>query len=290
MRHLFVKARHSVQDEGSAATIASQGWEVPAFEQSSLRSRRSRFVVVVPVINEGVRIREQLGEMYTLGITDLVDTVVVDGGSTDGSLDLAFLERVGVRCLLVKTGTGKLSAQLRCAYAWALLEGYDGIITIDGNGKDGVESLPRFIEALEQGFGYVQASRFLKGGHGENTPLSRLLAIRLIHAPLLSLAAGKWLTDTTQGYRAYSREYLLDDRTKPFRRVFDRYELLAYLTVRASQLGYKVKELPTRRTYPANEAIPTKIAGFRGLADILLVVFKTVLRVYHPPTAPKGGS
>lgn len=257
-----------------------RGWAVPDFTTLPLRPKASRHVVIVPVINEGERIRRQLREMAALASG--LDIVVVDGGSTDGSLDRAFLASVGLTALLTKTGPGKLSAQLRCAYAWALLEGYEGIITIDGNGKDGVETLPLFAEAIDEGYGYVQASRFIAGGHAENTPLSRLLAIRLLHAPVLSLAAGTWLTDTTQGYRAYSAEYLLDPRVQPFREGFVRYELLAYLTARASQLGFKVKEIATSRIYPADEPVPTKIAGLRGLADLLAVLFRTATGAYNP--------
>ena len=40
----------------------------------------------------------------------------------------------------------------------------------------------------------------------ENTPLSRWIAIRLIHAPLCSLASGKWWTDSTQRFRGYSAD------------------------------------------------------------------------------------
>lgn len=263
-------------------SVVAHGWNVPSFRYEELGARQSRYVIVLPVINEGERIRVQLRDMDNRGITRTIDTVIVDGGSTDGSLDRDFLKKVNLRGLLVKTGPGKLSAQLRCAYAWALDEGYDGIITIDGNGKDGVETVSLFAAALDDGVDYAQASRFLKGGHHENTPLSRLLAIRLIHAPMLSLGARRWLTDTTQGYRAYSRRYLLDDRTQPFRPVFDRYELLAYLTVRASQLGYRVVEIPTSRIYPANEAVPTKISGVKALIDLLAVVSKTLLGRYNP--------
>lgn len=265
-----------------ASEIRARGWVTPNFEAHPLAPRATRHVVIIPVINEGPRIQAQLRRMHELGLTRRLDTIVVDGGSTDGSVDPDFLRSMGVRALLIKRGPGKLSAQLRCGYAFALLEGYEGIITIDGNGKDGVETLQDFSAALEEGYGYVQASRFLRGGRSANTPLARLLAIRLLHAPLLSLAAGAWFTDTTQGYRGYSSAYLLDPRVQPFRGVFDRYELLAYLTVRASQLGYRVKELPTSRLYPAGEKIPTKISGVRGLIDLFAVVLRTLARVYHP--------
>src|SRR5439155_3382596 len=129
---------------------------------------------------------------------------------------------------------------------------------------------------------YVQASRFLRGGHYENTPLARLFAIRFIHAPLLSLAARRRFTDTTQAFRAYSAKYLLDRRVAPFRDLFVGYELLAYLTVRASQLGYRVKELPTSRVYPKGEKVPTKISGLRGLADLQAVLLNTLAGRYAP--------
>ncbi len=266
----------------SSTQFTARGWSVPDFDVEFLHERRTRYAVVIPVMNEGDRIRSQLKRMQTLGLHHEADIVIADGGSTDGSTDLELLGSLGVRACLIKRGPGALSAQLRCAYAWVLDQGYEGVVTIDGNGKDGVESLPQFLSALDSGFGYAQASRFIRGGHEENTPWLRSLAIRLIHAPVLSLAAGRWFSDTTQGYRAYSRDYLLDRRVQPFRDVFTRYELLAYLTVRASQLGYRVREIPTSRVYPKGEAIPTKIRGLRPLIDLLIVLWRTVSGAYHP--------
>lgn len=272
--------QRAVQDE-----IARRGWRVPAFAIDELREKRARYCLVIPVINEGERIRKQLAQTAALGFSDILDVIIVDGGSTDGSLAEDVLRETGVRALITKTGPGKLSAQLRCAYAYGLIEGYEGIVTIDGNGKDSVESLPLFVKALEAGVDYAQASRFIRGGEGVNTPLSRLIAIRLIHAPALSLAGRRWFTDTTQGYRAYSARYLLDPRVQPFRDVFVRYELLAYLTVRAGQLGYRTVEIPTRRAYPANEAIPTKIGGAHAHLDLINVLWKTLRGDYDPPRA-----
>ncbi len=257
-------------------------WSVPEFDCLRIRAKSSKYCLVVPVINEGERLTRQLAQMAEQGHMSAVDVVIADGGSTDGSTEPGLLESFGVSALLVKRGPGKLSAQLRMAYAWVLEAGYTGVITIDGNGKDGVETIPRFAAALDAGVDYVQASRFIRGGRGINTPLIRWFAVRFIHAPILSLAARKWLTDTTQGYRAYSSRYLLDARVCPFRDVFVNYELLAYLTVRASQLGLSVLEIPTIRTYPNEGAVPTKISSFGGNVDLLKTLFSTLLRRYHP--------
>jgi glycosyltransferase involved in cell wall biosynthesis len=254
--------------------------EIPSFDRRSMRGRRTRYCIVIPTINESHRISNQLARMQAAGIMRLADVIIADGGSTDGSLDLAGLQSRDVCALLVKTGPGKLSAQLRMAYAYALEEGYDGVVTIDGNGKDSVESIPMFIGALEDGVDYAQASRFIAGGGAINTPLMRTWAIKLLHAPLLSLAAGRRFTDTTQGFRAYSRRYLTHPMVQPFRDVFQMYELLAYLTVRASQLGLRVVEIPTTRTYPPG-SVPTKITGRHYMA-LMATLLRTALRRYHP--------
>ena len=183
-----------------ATTVDARSWEIPSFDTHLWAGRLNPWCVVIPVINEGERIRNLLSRMASSDIAGQADIIIVDGGSTDGSLGLDFLRSNGVRGLLVKTGPGRLSAQLRCAYAFALQQGYDGIITIDGNDKDDPAAIPRFIDALERGADFVQASRFIAGGVAENTPRSRDLAIRFIHAPMLRLFSGYRWTDTTQGF------------------------------------------------------------------------------------------
>ncbi|WP_339456874.1 glycosyltransferase family 2 protein [Pseudomonas sp. EA_65y_Pfl1_P120] len=258
-----------------------ESWKVPSFDVPLWLGRRRPWCVVIPVINEGDRIKNMLDRMALLNISDSADIIIVDGGTTDGSLDIHALQEVEVRGLLVKTAIGKLSAQLRCAYAFALDQGYEGIITIDGNDKDDPEAIPRFIEALKSGVDFVQASRFVIGGVAENTPKSRDFAIRFIHAPMLSLFSGFSWTDTTQGFRAYSRALLLDSRVAAFRDVFMTYELLAYLSYRAPKLGYRCIEMATARRYPKGE-VPTKISSVRGNFSIFSVLVKTCFGSYNP--------
>jgi hypothetical protein len=167
------------------------------------------------------------------------------------------------------------------AYGFALENEYAGIITIDGNNKDDPAAIKLFVEALDQGYDFVQASRFVPGGRHSNTPLSRYLAIKLIHAPLLSMASGFRWTDTTQGFRAYSARALIDARVSPFRDIFMDYELLAYLSYRLPKLNYRCIELPTVRDYPEGE-VPTKISAFKGNFALIKTLGKTCLGGYDP--------
>ena len=255
---------------------------VPDFECEEFALRKKDYVVLIPIINEGNRILNELKRAQAANVGGVADIVICDGGSTDGCTEKSALVSLDVNTLLVKKSAGKQGAQLRMGFWWALKRGYKGIITIDGNDKDSIEDVPRFIEKLEEGFDLVQGSRFVKGGVAVNTPLSRLIAVRLLHAPVISLTARQWFTDTTNAYRAYSTRYLQDSRVAPFRDVFNTYELLAYLSVRATQLKYRACEIPVTRAYPKNEKTPTKISPFKGNWLLLKILFRNLLGAYNP--------
>ena len=124
-------------------------WQVPSFVSHEFKPRATRYCVCIPVISEGQRLTHQLDTMKRLDIAAHADILILDGGSDDGSVDHLLLKSAGVRALLVKTGPGKLSAQLRMGFAYALQQGYEGLITIDGNGKDGVEAIPAFVREFQ---------------------------------------------------------------------------------------------------------------------------------------------
>ena len=255
---------------------------VPEFAEINYAQKTSDYVVLIPIINEGERIANELTRAQKAGISKYADIVICDGGSTDASTDDSKMKALDVNTLLVKKSAGKQGAQLRMGMWWAKNRGYKGIITIDGNDKDSIEDIPNFIEKLKEGFDFIQGSRFVKGGKAINTPLSRLLAVKLLHAPIISLTAMKRFTDTTNAYRAYSAAYLFDERVNVFRDVFVGYELLAYLSVRASQLRYRACEIPVTRAYPKKQKTPTKISPIKGNALLLKILFKNLFRSYNP--------
>ncbi|MDP4118449.1 MAG: glycosyltransferase family 2 protein [Bacillota bacterium] len=253
---------------------------VPRFICTEYEPKKTKFCVLIPIINEGDRIHKELKSAQTHGIDKVADIIICDGGSKDGCTEEKTLRSLSVNTLLVKNDVGKQGAQLRMGIWWALERGYDGIITIDGNNKDSIEDVPKFIAKLDEGYDFVQGSRFVKGGQAINTPPFRYISVRLIHAPVISLTAHHWFTDTTNAYRAYSKKYLTDSRVVPLRDCFVTYELLAYLSVRATQLGMKVCEIPVRREYPKHEKTPTKIRFFKGNYDLMKILFLNLIGKY----------
>lgn len=253
-------------------------WELPQFDLLEFKTKKTKYCICIPVKNEGDKIKKQLIKMKKY--SSLADILILDWGSIDGSVEPEFLKAQGVRALLIKKSFGKQATQLRMGFAYALRQGYKGIIQIDGNNKDGLEAIPSFIDALEDGFDYIQGSRFIKGGKAINTPFIRLIGIRFLASPLLSLAAKYWYTDLTNGFRAYSRNYLLHPKVKPFRNVFIGYSLNFYLSIRASQLGFKTQEIPVLRKYPLGQT-PTKINGLKAQFEMLMEQVKTAIGFYN---------
>lgn len=255
---------------------------VPKFECTEYLGKTKDYVVLIPIINEGKRIVKELKRAKTHRVSDYADIVICDGGSTDGCTEESVLRRMDVNTLLVKRDTGRQGAQLRMGIWWALQRGYRGIITIDGNNKDSIEDVPHFIEKLKEGYDFVQGSRFIKGGRAVNTPFIRLLSVKLIHAPVISWTAHQRFTDTTNAYRAYSARYLTDERVQPLRDIFMTYELLAYLSVRATQIGMKACEIPVTRAYPKKGRTPTKISFFKGNGELMKILLRNARGAYRP--------
>ena len=256
-------------------------WDIPNYKIVYSSKPTHKYCVIIALINEGERILSLLDKMVNHNIKNIADIIIMDGGSTDGSLQENHLKKVGVKTFLVRQDSRRgLSVDLRIAFSFAIEQKYKGVITIDGNDKDNPEAIIRYIAALESGVDYIQGSRFIQGGQAINTPNSRNFAIRFIHSPMLSLFSGfKW-TDTTQGFRGYSTAIFLDPKINPFRDIFRSYEMLAYFTYIIPKLGYRCLEIGTTRSYPQGE-IPTKISFVRGNLKVLKILFTACFGGYN---------
>ena len=82
-------------------------WEIPNFSINFFCGKRSKYCVVIPVINEGDRIKIFVKRLKEKNIDQIADILIIDGGSTDNSLDQNMLKAFGVNCQLTKKDRGK---------------------------------------------------------------------------------------------------------------------------------------------------------------------------------------
>lgn len=255
---------------------------IPQFEETVFFEKRSKYCLLIPLFNEGERYFSQVKKMQDVGLFQKVDVIICDAGSKDGTTDYEFLKKTGHRALLIRKGKGRYSTDLKMGYSWAIEQGYEGFISVDGNDKDGTEAIDLFIKALDKGYDYIQGSRYIKGGKGINTPFIRHMALKIINEPIMTLCARKHLSDTTNGFRAYSRKFMTDERVLPFREVFWGYELIYYLPVRACRLGFKVCEVPVTRAYPDDGSVPSKVGGIKGNMYQMSILWHMLCHHYDP--------
>lgn len=196
------------------------------------------------------------------------NVVIVDDGSTDGSLEalkdpsfkLTFLRNP------INMGAGY---SVRRAVNYAKDNEYDVIILVAGNNKDSPEDIYKLLKEIEDGYDFVQGSRYLPGGNFGNMPFYRRISTQFIHPFIFSLITGKRITDSTNGFRAIRVSMLGDKRIDLTQDWLDKYELEPYIFYKAIKLGYNVTEVPVTKIYPPKELGYSKMKPITGWWSIL---------------------
>ena len=216
-------------------------------------------IAVVPVFNEEAKIGKVVGRMPRQVVDEVL---VVDDGSTDRSAEVARSFDAQVISMDATLGVG---AALQTGYRYAVKHDYDVAVTVAGNNKDAPEEIPLLLEPIaENRADFVQGSRFLKRGANFGAmPAYRQIATRL-HPLLFSLVARRWVTESTNGFRAVRTRVLADTRLNLLQTWLRQYELEPYLYLRSIQLGYRTAEVPVTKIYPPKHLGQTKM---RPVAD-----------------------
>lgn len=136
--------------------------QLPSHLYKEFFTKKNNTILLIPIWNEGQRIKTQLQRLKNANISHIADIVLLDGGSTDDSINKEFLNKMNVRTIFSTDAKGQSSAY-RIGFAKALEDGYQYCITVDGNNKDSVEQIPEFLRTLQEGFDFVQGSRFMEG-------------------------------------------------------------------------------------------------------------------------------
>ena len=213
-----------------------------ANETDVVAGTRLSIIVTIAAYNIEKTLPDLLGKMPY----DRVDeVVVVDDGSQDGTAKVARSFPV----TLIEHGSNKgVGAVIKTGLQQALDRKHDVFVIMAGNSKDNPQEIPRLLSAIDEGYDYVQGSRFVAGGKSENLPLFRKLMVPA-SALLYRLLTGFPGTDALNGFRAYRLSLVKDPRINVWQDWLDRYELEMYIHFKALSLGYKVKEVPVTKSY-----------------------------------------
>jgi len=242
--------------------------------------RGLRVLAAIPAWNE----ESKIGDVVRRVPMDIIDeTLVVDDGSTDGTVEVA--RGLGATVVSLGSVRGVGYAILKGMH-YARDNGFDVVVLIAGNNKDAPEEIPQLLDpVVDQGCDFVIGSRFLKGGGlGGDMPAYRKLATRM-HPILVGFFCGKRITESTNGFRAIRLSLLEDERIDLEQEWLEHYELEVYLLMKVLKLGYGHTEVPATKIYPPKALGITKMRPVLDWWNILRPVFLVGLglRMVPPP-------
>ena len=152
-----------------------------------------RIAVVVPALNEALRIRD----VVEGALRHCPNVIVVDDGSDDGTADA--IADLPIVLLRHATRMGK-GAGLRTGFAEALRRGLDAVVTMDGDGQHSADDIPRLLAAANRRPGWIVIGARLR--KRANQPLYRRLANRFGDWGL-AWGTGYQIADSQSGQRLY---------------------------------------------------------------------------------------
>ena len=195
----------------------------------------------------------------------LDEVLVVDGGSTDGTLE--FFEARGVRVIRQeRRGRGE-AFRLAARHARN-----DFLVFFSPDGNEDPDDIPRLIEGLAAGYDMVIASRFMRGARSEDDDKFLFASRRwgnLMFTWLVNALcrAHTHITDTINGYRAITRSAFT--RLAPDA---EGYAIEFQMSIRALQLGMRVLEIPTQESPRIGRGVSKLNAIPVGLKFLALLV------------------
>ncbi|MBA3314563.1 MAG: glycosyltransferase family 2 protein [Planctomycetaceae bacterium] len=162
-----------------------------------------RVLTALPVFNEDRHIPDVLPEV--IRYSD--DVLVVDDGSRDGTPNVlrTFPQ---VHSIRHERNQG-YGAALRTAFAYAVEQNYDALVTIDCDGQHEPGLIPTLVDRLFANDGgpkaidLVSGSRYLKPFPRDSAPPADRRRINLRITALLNECLGLQLTDSFCGFKAY---------------------------------------------------------------------------------------
>ncbi len=125
---------------------------------------------------------------------------MVDDGSTDGTSAL-LAARDDIYLIAHQRNLG-YGAALHSAFAFAIREGYDVLVTIDCDGQHQPQLIPRFVEVSHTA-DIVSGSRYLRRFPGDSDPPEVRKRINLILTEEINRRLGLNITDAFCGFKAY---------------------------------------------------------------------------------------
>ena len=191
-------------------------------------------LAVIPAHNEANTIAAVAGGVKAMGY----DVLVVDDGSADATADLARQEGALVLATGQKSGKGNA---LRLGFDYAVKNGYEAVIALDGDGQHDPADIKLFLESYRlTGASVINGNRMAEP---RGMPFVRF-ATNTVMSWIISLICRRRIPDTQCGFRFMTTGVLSNIQLE-----CADFEIETELLVKASRKGFKIASVPIATIY-----------------------------------------
>lgn len=225
-----------------------------------------KVLVIIPCYNEEDNIVNTVENLRAE--CPEVDFLVVNDCSTDSSAELLRRHHYPFLDLPVNLGIG---GNVQCGYLYAVRNGYDVAVQMDGDGQHDPAYLASVVEPVARGeVDMCVGSRFITK-EGFQTSAMRRAGIRLLSG-LIRLLCGVRVLDVTSGFRATGRRL-----TEFFARNYAQDYPEPEAIISAVLNGFRVGEAPVvmaERMGGTSSISPLRSVYYMVKVSIALVVYR----------------
>jgi glycosyltransferase involved in cell wall biosynthesis len=229
-----------------------------------------RVLAVIPAHDEAPRI-----SAVVRGARVHLPVLVVDDGSSDDTARIA--REAGAQILEQRPNAGK-GAALRAGFRQALMGGFDGAVTLDGDGQHDPAEIPALLAAFLEGTAGARPDLVVgQRDFGRMPPLRRLA--NSTGGIAFSWAVGTHVPDNQSGYRLVGRrlmEAALASRE-------DGFELEVEMLATCIALGWQVSWVPIRTIYAGQPSHIRPAAHVRHFVRAVAAARRTVRDARRSP-------
>ncbi|NLE65078.1 MAG: glycosyltransferase family 2 protein [Elusimicrobia bacterium] len=194
----------------------------------------TRVCVLIPAYNEESAIGRVVEDLIRHGM----DVLVVDDGSSDRTAEMGM--RAGAKVLKNVKNNGK-GYSLQRGFDYVISQGYEAVLTMDGDGQHAVEDVDAFLEVLRKGEADIVCGNRMRNPKG--MPGVRFVTNKIMSG-LISLVCRQKIYDTQCGFRLVRTEVLKNIQISS-----SAFEIESEVLIKACKKGFRVRSVPIRTIY-----------------------------------------
>lgn len=198
-----------------------------------------RTCVIIPAYNESKAIAGLIARIRKLAL----EVIIIDDGSRDDTVKIA--AACGARVLHNERNIGK-GASLIKGYNFAIAQGFDAIISMDGDGQHSCDDIMAFIQKAENSRSALIVGNRM--GTNKGMPPLRVMT-NYFMSRLISLIVKQDIPDTQCGFRLAKKELLVKMNLAT-----SKYETETEILIKAARLGFKIESLPIKTIYSGQKS------------------------------------